>query len=200
MVAPQRVVDRWNYIINDLCVAVKMGAHGPGCRLSVPEPSCERLRNRSFGLEPDSTPSVLVVRASRRVLPLGSPTTAVAELCGEPAHRHGACAARRCRRTRRRDQVRAGWQAGSFALLHAQDCADVEAGDLGQPNIAADGIVARWTLTLNVSFTAVRLAELYFRFGSFSNFRPESAADGCPAHCRHPVLDASNVESTVING
>ena len=46
MVAPQRVVDRWNYIINDLCVAVKMGAHGPGCRLSVPEPSCERLMCR----------------------------------------------------------------------------------------------------------------------------------------------------------
>lgn len=46
MVASQRVVDRWNYIINDLCVAVKMGSHGPGCRLSVPEPSCERLMCR----------------------------------------------------------------------------------------------------------------------------------------------------------
>jgi hypothetical protein len=36
----------------------------------------------------------------------------------------------------------------------------------GQPIIASDAIVARWTSTLNVSFAAVRLAELYFRFGS----------------------------------
>lgn len=46
MVASQRVVDRWHCIINGLCVAVKMGSHGPGCRLSVPEPSCERLMCR----------------------------------------------------------------------------------------------------------------------------------------------------------
>lgn len=62
--------------------------------------------------------------------------------------------------------MRAGCTVGSLALLHTLACADVEAGDLGQPIIAADGIVARWTLTLNVSFAAVSLAEFYFRFES----------------------------------
>jgi hypothetical protein len=47
IIAAWPVVDRLNYIINDVCItASRTGIRATGCQLSVPELSCERLIRR----------------------------------------------------------------------------------------------------------------------------------------------------------
>jgi hypothetical protein len=86
IVAAWLVVDRCNYIINDVCVLrADRTTRATGCRLSVPELSCERLMRRpAVGQPPDTSDSFGAVCLKRQLAKVSAKLLRVASIFPAP--------------------------------------------------------------------------------------------------------------------